>query len=330
MNNREIIAFFVLALSSMSPAFAQEATKPATATPPSPPTPAAKEEPKATPTSPTPTTTSEPNGKPVNQSDAATVLKDSPRHGEWVDVPMGGGVTGADGAASTPIKTWVVYPERADKAPVVIVIHEIFGMSEWVRATVDQLAADGFIAIAPDLLSGKGPNGGATDSMKSSEVGETIRKLTPDEVNTRLNAVREYALKQPSAAQKVGCIGFCWGGSQTFRYASTLPTVGADGGLGAAVVFYGTAPMKDSKPDTDTLNKIKCPVLGLYGGNDARVTTTVAPTEEAMRELKKSFEQETYEGAGHGFVRQQSSPANTDAAKKAWARTIAFFKKNLE
>jgi carboxymethylenebutenolidase len=217
-----------------------------------------------------------------------------------------------------------VYPERADKAPVVIVIHEIFGMTEWVRATADQLAADGFIAIAPDLLSGKGPGGGATDSMKAEEVRETIRKLTADEVASRLNAVRDVALKLPSAAPKVGCIGFCWGGSQSFQYAA------AQSKLGAAVVFYGTAPMKDSKPDTDVLSKIQCPVLGLYGGNDARVTATVAATAEAMATLKKSFEQETYEGAGHGFVRQQSSAANTDAAKKAWSRTIAFLKKHLE
>jgi len=306
MNSRSIIACFILALFSTSSAFAQEAPKPAT--------PAAKETPKAAPTS-------EPKGKPVDQSQAAAVLKDSPRHGEWVDVPMAGGTAAAP---STPLKTWVVYPERADKAPVVVVIHEIFGMSEWVRATADQLAADGFIAVAPDLLSGKGPNGGATDSMKSSEVGEAIRKLTTEEVTSRLNAVREFALKLPSAAQKVGCIGFCWGGSQSFRYASEQSK------LAGAVVCYGTAPMKDNKPDNDALSKIKCPVLGLYGGNDARVTATVAPTDEAMRALKKSFEQETYEGAGHGFVRQQSSPANTDAAKKGWARTVAFLKKNLE
>ncbi len=310
MNNRSLVAFFMLAMCSLSSAFAQEAPKTA---------PAPHEAPKAAPT-PTPPT-SEPKGKPVYQSQAAVVLKDSPRHGEWVDVPVPGE---AGKEASTPIKTWVVYPERPDKAPVVIVIHEIFGMSEWVRATADQLAADGFIAIAPDLLSGKGPGGGATDSMKAEEVGNAIRKLTPDEVTSRLNAVREYALKQPSAAQKVGCIGFCWGGSQSFRYATEQPA------LAGAVVCYGTAPMKDSKPDNDALTKIKCPVLGLYGGNDARVTATVATTEEAMKALKKSFEQETYEGAGHGYVRQHSNAANTDAAKKAWARTIAFFKKNLE
>jgi carboxymethylenebutenolidase len=311
MNTRPFIALFIVAVSSLSPAFAQEAPKPATPAPP------AQEPPKAA----HHLLSSELKGGPVDQSQAAAILKDSPRHGEWVDVPMGGG---AAATANTPIKTWIVYPERPDKAPVVIVIHEIFGMSEWVRATADQLAADGFIAIAPDLLSGKGPSGGATDSMKPNEVGEAIRKLTPEEVTVRLNAVREYALKQPAAAQKVGCIGFCWGGSQSFRYASVQPA------LAAAVVCYGTAPMKDSKPDESALSRIQCPVLGLYGGNDARVTATVAPTDEAMRALKKPFEHETYEGAGHGFVRQQSSAANAEAAKKAWARAIAFLKKNLE
>jgi carboxymethylenebutenolidase len=303
MKDRSITAFLILVPFSNSPSFAQEAPKPAQA-----PAPAA-------------TAQIDIKGKPVDQSQAAAILKDSPRHAEWVDVPMAA-ETGA--AATTPIKTWIVYPERADKAPVVIVIHEIFGMTEWVRATADQLAADGFIAIAPDLLSGKGPSGGATGSMKTEEVREAIRKLTPDEVSARLNAVREFALKLPSAAPKVGCIGFCWGGSQSFRYAATQSK------LGAAVVFYGTAPMKDSKPDTEVLSKVACPVLGMYGGNDARVTATVAATSEAMGALKKTFEQETYEGAGHGFVRQQSSEANTGAAKKAWGRTVAFLKKHLE
>lgn len=265
-------------------------------------------------------------GKPIDQSQAAATLKDSPRHGEWVDVPMPPSSAAGDAAAllTKPIKTWVVYPERAEKAPVVIVIHEIFGMTEWVRATADQLAADGFIAIAPDLLSGKGPEGGATDSMKTEEVREAIRKLTSEEVVSRLDAVRDYALKLPSAAPKVGCIGFCWGGSQSFRYAAFQPM------LQAAAVFYGTAPTKDGKPDTEMLAKVQCPVLGLYGRNDARVTTTVAATEEAMKALNKPFEQETFEGAGHGFVRQQSSTANTDAAKKSWERTVTFLKKHLE
>ena len=260
-------------------------------------------------------------GGPVDQAKAAAVLKDSPRHGEWVDVPM---AAAPKEGADSKLKTWIVYPERADKAPVVIVIHEIFGMSDWVRATADQLAADGFIAIAPDLLSGKGPSGGATDSMSADQVREAIRKLTNDEVVSRLNAVREYALKLPSAGQKCGCIGFCWGGSRSFSYAVAQPK------LGAAVVCYGTAPMKDNQPDTEALAKIQCPLLGLYGGNDARVTATVAPTDEAMRKLNKTYEHHEYEGAGHGFVRQQSGEANIDAAKKGWERAVSFLKGNLE
>jgi|ERR1043165_6383311 carboxymethylenebutenolidase len=295
MKDRSIFSFFILALFSISPSLAQDA-------------------PKGVPAR------VEVKGGPVDQSKAEAVLKDSPRHGEWVDVP-GPAAEGAAGRAA--IKSWIVYPERADKAPVVIVIHEIFGMSDWVRATADQLAAEGFIAIAPDLLSGKGPDGGATDSMNSGEVGEAIRKLKPEEVTSRLNAVREYGLKLPAAAQKVGCIGFCWGGSQSFRYACEQAK------LGAAVVCYGTAPMKDGKPDTELLSKIQCPVLGLYGGNDARVTATVAPTDEAMGSLKKTYEHEAYEGAGHGFVRQHAG-ANAEAAKKGWERAIAFLKKNLE
>jgi hypothetical protein len=194
MNDRSIIVFFILALFSAAPGFAQEAPKGAAPAAP------AQVAPKAA------SGHGEIKGGPVDQSKAAAVLKDSPRHGEWVDVPL----AGAGAPATPPLKTWVVYPERADKAPVVIVIHEIFGMTEWVRATADQLAADGFIAVAPDLLSGKGPDGGATDSLKAEEVGNAIRKLTPDEVTSRLNAVREFALKLPAAAQKVGCIGFCW------------------------------------------------------------------------------------------------------------------------
>ena len=302
MNYRFISVLSLVALLSVSPSTAQDSPAKAPEKAPAP---------------------IELKGGPVDQAQAAAILKDSPRHAEWVDVPLSADL--ATGEAAAPkLKTWVVYPERAGKAPVVIVIHEIFGMTEWVRATADQLAADGFIAIAPDLLSGKGPGGGATDSFKGEEVRETIRKLTPDEVASRLNACRDYALKLPAAAPKSACIGFCWGGSQSFRYAA------AQSKLGAAVVFYGTGPMKDNQPDNEVLSKIQCPVLGLYGGNDARVTTTVAPTDQAMRTLKKPFEHEVYEGAGHGFVRQQSGAANTDAAKKAWAKTVAFLKKNLE
>src|SRR5438477_3356184 len=149
---------------------------------------------------------------PASAETAAERLKASPRHGEWVDVPMG----------DVKIKTFVVYPESKDKAPVVIVIHEIFGMTDWVRSVADELAAEGFIAVAPDLLSGMGPNGGGTESL-GNDVGQMIRKLSADEQAKRLDAVREWAMAQPSATDKTATIGFCWGGGASFAYA-THPT----------------------------------------------------------------------------------------------------------
>jgi carboxymethylenebutenolidase len=242
---------------------------------------------------------------------AEKALSSSPRHGEWVDIDL---------PAGGKLHTWIVYPERKDKAPVVLVIHEIFGMSDWVRAMADDLAAQGFIAVAPDLLSGKGPNGGNTDSMKGNQVGEAIRKLTPDEIATRLDAARDYAIKLPSATDKTATIGFCWGGGVSFAYAAHDPR------LSAAVVFYGTPPKKDA------MEQITAPVAGFYGGDDARITATVEPTKQLMSDLKKSYAPYVFDGAGHGFMRQQSgrNGANQKAADQAWPEAISFLKKNLE
>jgi carboxymethylenebutenolidase len=238
-------------------------------------------------------------------------LKASTRHGEWVEIPLPG--------SDVKIQTWVVYPERPDKAPVVLVIHEIFGMSDWVRAVTDQLAAEGFIAVAPDFLSGKGPNGGGTDTL-GDQVGRTIMKLTVDEDTRILNAVRDYALALPSATDKSGCIGFCWGGGTSFSYATQQPK------LNAAVVCYGTPP------PAEAMANITCPILGLYGGADNRVTSTVEPTKKLMADLNKPYDPHVYDNAGHGFFRQQAGRdgANLNAATKGWAEAIAFLKKNLE
>jgi carboxymethylenebutenolidase len=222
--------------------------------------------------------------------------------------------------SDTKIHSWVAYPERKDKAPVVIVIHEIFGMSDWIRAVADRLAAEGFIAVAPDLLSGKGPNGGGTESFEPSDVGRAIFQLKPEEVAQRLDAVRDYGIGLPSAKAKTATIGFCWGGGTSFAYATHQPK------LNAAVVYYGTPPAKEA------LAQIKCPVLGLYGGDDARVTSTVEGTTQAMKELKKSYSPHVYEGAGHGFLRQQTGRdgANLKASQQGWTETIQFLKKNLK
>lgn len=251
-------------------------------------------------------------GLPAGEEQAKAALESSPRHGEYVDVPV---------AAGTPLRAWVVYPERKDKAPVVIVIHEIFGLSDWIRAVADQLAADGFIAIAPDLITGKGPNGGGTDSVASrDDVVKLIRGLTPAEVKTGLDAVRAYGIALPAANGKSATVGYCWGGSASFRYATEQP------GLNAAVVYYGTSP------ETATLAAVRAPVLGLYGADDARVNATIEPASAEMARLGKTYETAIYAGAGHGFLRAQSGRegANMKATEQAWPKTIAFLRQHTK
>jgi carboxymethylenebutenolidase len=250
---------------------------------------------------------------PPSESQAKAALEKSPRHGEYVDIKLPNG--------GTPIRTWVVYPERKDKAGVVILIHEIYGLSDWLRGVADQLARDGFIAVAPDLISGLGPNGGGTESAASrDDVVNMVRKLTPDDATARLNAVREWALKIPAGNGKIATLGFCWGGGKSFGYAVTQPA------LNAAVVYYGTSP------ETADLARIKAPVLGLYGADDARVVATVGPAETEMKKLGKSYETHLYDGAGHGFLRAQDDRdgANLKATQQAWPRTIAFLREHLK
>jgi len=247
---------------------------------------------------------------PPDADHAKEALAKSPRHGEWVDVKL------ADG---TKVVTWVVYPERKEKAGVVIVIHEIFGLSDWVRGVTDQLASEGFIALAPDLLSGMGPNGGGTQEL-GEEATKVIRNLTPEAVAARLDAVRAYALGLPAANGKVGTVGFCWGGGASFNYAAAQPK------LDAAVVFYGTSPDAAA-----TYAKISAPVLGHYGGDDARVDATIPTAEDEMKKLGKRYTAKIYEGAGHGFMRQQTDRdgANLKAAQQAWPATVVFFRERL-
>lgn len=250
---------------------------------------------------------------PPGEEDAKARLNASPRHGEYADISVPGGTT---------LRAWVSYPERKDKAPVVIVIHEIFGLSDWIRSVADQLAADGYIAVAPDLLSGKGPNGGGTEAFASrDDVVAGVRALTPEEVVTKLNAVRAYGMELPAANGKTATVGYCWGGSTSFMYATRQP------GLDAAVVYYGGSPS-----DAAMLAAVKAPVLGLYGEDDARVNATVPPAQAEMKKLGKVFDVHTYAGAGHGFLRAQSGRegANLEAARQAWPTMLAFFRQHLK
>jgi carboxymethylenebutenolidase len=238
----------------------------------------------------------------------ATVEK-SPRHREWVTVKH-------DGRA---VETFVVYPESKGKTPVVLVIHEIFGMTDWVEDLADQVAAGGYIAVAPDLLSGMGPNGGRSSDFAEAKTMEAVSHLSPDQVTADLNAAADYGLKLPASSGKLFVAGFCWGGSQTFRFATNR------GDLAAAFVFYG------GPPDKEAMTRIKAPVYGFYGGNDARIDATIPDTVTQMKAAGKTYEPVTYEGAGHGFMRAGEAPDAKDADKKvrtdAWARWRALLGK---
>jgi carboxymethylenebutenolidase len=248
---------------------------------------------------------------PAGATTVAERLAKSPRHGEYVMIRTG---------PSDSVKAWVVYPQRSTKAPVVVVVHEIFGLSTWVRGVADQLAADGFIAIAPDLLTGKVAPEPGSDTVAAAAATAAIRSLRPEDVQRQIAAVGQYGMALPAAEKRYGVVGFCWGGSASFASAVESPS-----GQGAAVVYYGTSPA------TPSLARVKVPVLGLYGGEDARVGATVPPADSAMKALGKRFEPHTFAGAGHGFLRQQDGQggANLEAARQAWPLTISFFRSTL-
>ena len=224
-------------------------------------------------------------------------LEKSPRHGEWITVRHG----------QRDVKCFVTYPEVPGKATAVVVIHEIFGLTDWVRGMTDQLAEAGYIAIAPDLLSGSAPNGGGTTELGSGDnVRKAIASLDPDRITADLDAVTAHVGRLPACNGKVAVAGFCWGGAQTFRFA----THNRD--IKAALAFYGTGPDKAAD-----VARVVAPVHGFYAENDARVNATVPVTAELMKKAGKAFEPVTYEGGGHGFMRAGEDPAGSEGNKKA-------------
>lgn len=240
---------------------------------------------------------------PPAEDAAKEALQKSPRHGEFVDVPLSG--------SETKLRTFVAYPEVADKAPVVVVIHEIFGLSDWVMSVADALAKEGFIALAPDLISGME---GAKEDARA-----TIRGLGDEEMLKRLNATLDYGLALPAANGKAACVGFCWGGAASFRFATAQPK------LSAAVVYYGTSPTKEQ------LAGLKVPVMGFYGEDDSRVNSTIPDAEAEIQRLGQHYEKNILKGAGHGFLRQQDGRegANKAGGEIAWPKTIGFLKEHI-
>jgi carboxymethylenebutenolidase len=272
----------------------------------------------------------------MTQDWAKQRLAKSTRHQEWVKVKY----KPAGSNAEREVSAFVVYPEVKNKATAVVVIHEIFGVSDWVQSLTDQLAEAGYIAIAPDLLSGMGPHGGGTSDIATvgnNAVGTAIRDLPRDQITADLNAVADYVSKLRAANGKFATVGFCWGGGESFRYATNSDK------LKAAFVFYGTPPLTGQPAalpvDKVALASIKAPVYGFYAGNDGRVNATVPATIEAMKELKKSYDPVTYEGAGHGFMRLGDAPepvaplakgnAEADkAAQDAYQKASTSYKAN--
>ena len=227
-------------------------------------------------------------------------LDSSPRHHEYVTLKPD----------NRTVPAFVVYPEVKSKAPVIVLIHEIFGLSDWAKEMADEIAAEGYIVIAPDMLSGRGPKGGGSDEFAGQdERVKAVSALDPNEVLADLDAAADYGKKLPAANGELAVAGFCWGGSKSFAFATHRKD------LSAAFVFYGTGP--------SDVSTITAPVYGFYAGEDARVGATVPATTEAMKAAGKTYDPVTYEGAGHGFMRAGEDPNNKNPANKT-ARDAAF------
>ncbi|HVE32471.1 MAG TPA: dienelactone hydrolase family protein [Gemmatimonadaceae bacterium] len=275
---------------------------------------------------------------PASARTVAARLAASPRHGEWITVPYEPG-------SKDSLIAWVVYPKTSNaKTPVVVVVHEIFGLSTWVRGVADQVAAEGFIAVAPDLLS-KLRGKPSADSLTTDSAGKLARIATIADRNQGIAAVAKWAMSQPSAAPRYAVIGYCWGGTTTWMQTINGGTNGYSGG----VAFYGT-PQAAPGALKDSLEKIRTPIMLLSGSKDARIGAAMPGIDSTMNALKKWYYGKNYEGAIHGFLRAQDDPraprqtanqsetqadvdaerqANLAATKDAWPRTVEFLKKNL-
>lgn len=239
------------------------------------------------------------------QNFAMKQLENSPRHHEWVKVEN----------ADRHIKCFVVYPEVSEKATVVIAIHENRGLTDWVRSFADQLAAKGYIVVAPDLLSDFNEEYASTADFSNSDAARSgIYELPPDQVKYDLMAVQDYAEQMPAGNGKTVVAGFCWGGSQSFRMA----TYNKD--IEAALVFYGSSPEKEK------IANISATVYGFYGGNDERINSGIPDTEKQMRAEGKKYNYFIYPGAGHAFMRAgddpNGSPENKKARNEAWKKML--------
>jgi carboxymethylenebutenolidase len=265
---------------------------------------------------------------PAGNGAAAARVAASPRRGEWVKVPF-------DAGSRDTIMAWIVYPSNVRaKAPVVVVVHDIGGLSVWARGVADQLAAEGFIGVSPDMTSRLRGTPSSVELPRDS-AGKLMGQLNSGERNRIISAVAKYAMSRPNAEQRYGVVGYCWGGGTAFMHAVN----GGASGFSGAVAFYGLPYMDGPKPIADSLAKIRVPMMLFNGAKDARIGAAIPAVDSAMKQLGKTFTSTNYDGATHGFMRSQDDPkatrdlaeeaANLTATKDAWPRTIEFMKRNL-
>jgi len=238
-------------------------------------------------------------------------LDNSPRHHEWIDLSAG----------DKTLKAFVVYPQISEKAKTVIIIHENRGLTDWVRSFADQLAEKGYIVMAPDMLSDFSEEYTETADFPNSDAARNaIYKLESSLVTSYLNISFNYLKKLPAGNGKVAVVGFCWGGSQSFHYATENPA------LSEALVFYGTGP----KEKMDYAG-IEAPVYGFYGGNDQRVNATIEDSKVMMSSFDNIYDIQIYDGAGHAYMRSGDDPDGPDANIKArnasWERLLGILEK---
>jgi carboxymethylenebutenolidase len=265
---------------------------------------------------------------PASNGASAARVAGSPRHGEWVKVPFEPG-------SKDTIMAWIVVPSSSRaKAPVVVIVHDIGGLSVWARGVADQAAAEGFIGVTPDFTS-RVRGAPSSAELPRDSVGKLMALVNSGERNRIISAVAKYAMARPGADQRYGVVGYCWGGGTAFMHAVN----GGVGGFGGAVAYYGLPYMDGATPISDSLKKIKVPMMLFNGAKDARIGAAMPAVDSAMKRLGKTYTSTNYDGATHGFMRSQDDPkatrdlaeeaANVAATKDAWPRTIEFLKRNL-
>jgi carboxymethylenebutenolidase len=225
---------------------------------------------------------------------------------QYVNYPSPGGNSGQ-------MRGYLVQPAGQGPFPAVLVIHENRGLNPYIEDVARRAAVEGFLALAPDGLYPVGGYPGNDDDGRKLQAGLDPSKLRTDMLNSA-RFVKSHAL----SSGKLGVTGFCWGGSATNYLATAL---GAD--LQAGVPFYGAAP------ETASVPKIKAALLIQYAENDERIDSMWPDYEKALKAAGVSYEMHMYPGTQHGFHNNSTPRYQEAAAKLAWERTIAFFKKHL-